>query len=455
MWRVCRVLIIVLALWGVGCAGDSGQRRDAALTAPALTAQEEIVFDAKQASGQLEDYLSFATQHHPALAAQQAQWRAASASAQAAYLWPDPMVSYGLMLTPDVSALALRAQQISITQALPWPYRPGLMRQAALEGAKAQELRISVALLMVRAELAQGYWGLWRLEQQRAWIVGQITVLESLAQVVRGRMEVGRATQAQHDQLMLMLTRQRDALARLEAAVEQGRAQLAASLGVERAGEQDKLPISPATPVVAQLPVQADEELIDAARKHPELLVLEQLITQRRREVEVAQTQGLPDMMFGLTYMQQDAAAMAMGGAHGGSPRGMAMAMVGLKVPIFWSRYQAQVDAAQANELGARARLREAQLRAVAATRSLLVELKDTARQIKLYEGALMRQGQGSLNSALTAYEAQGASFAEVLLAQRELYQIGLELVSLKAKQMQLLAQLERQVGRPIAMRPL
>lgn len=449
MWRACRLIMVLMLFWG-GCSADAEQRRRADVLPVVTPSKGEVTFDSKQASGQLEDYLSFATQHHPKLAAQQAQWRALSASAQAAYMWPEPTISYGVMLNPDVSALALRGQQLSISQALPWPYRPGLMRQAALDGAKAQELRISGALLMVRAELAQGYWALWRMEQQRAWVVSQITVLESLAQMVRGRMEVGRATQAQHEQLMLMLTRQRDALARLDALVEQGHAQLAASLGVEL---MDKLPIKPAAPLVAQLPAQGDDELINDARKHPELLVLEQLITQRRREIEVAQTQGLPDMMFGVTYMQQNAASMATG--MPASSRGMAMAMVGLKVPIFWSRYQAQADAAQANELSARAQLRDAQLRAVASTRALLVELKDTARQIKLYEGALMAQAQNSFQSTLIAYESQGSSFAEVLLAQRELYQIGLDLVGLKAKQMQIIAQLERQVGHPLAMRPL
>lgn len=453
MWRACLLIMVLMLSWG-GCAADAEQRRRADALPVVTPSKAEVTFESKQASGQLEDYLSFATQHHPKLAAQQAQWRGMSASAQAAYMWPEPTISYGVMLNPDVSALALRGQQLSISQALPWPYRPGLMRQAALDGAKAQELRISGALLMVRAELAQGYWALWRMEQQRAWIVSQITVLDSLAQMVRGRMEVGRATQAQHEQLMLMLTRQRDALARLDALVEQGHAQLAASLGVEQgAHAQDKLPIKPAEPLVAQLPAQGDDELINDARKHPELLVLERLITQRRREIEVAQTQGLPDMMFGVTYMQQDAASMATG--MPASSRGMAMAMVGLKVPIFWSRYQAQADAAQANELSARALLSDAQLRAVASTRALLVELKDTARQIKLYEGALMAQAQNSFQSTLIAYEAQGSSFAEVLLAQRELYQIGLDLVGLKAKQMQIIAQLERQVGHPLAMRPL
>lgn len=451
-WLVLYSVLMATSLSLGGCAG----RQEAAVAdkpaqawlmpAPEvkLMAGPQVVEAIGQ--GRFEDYIRAALTTHPELAAQAAQWEAARASVDAAYMWPEPTVSYGLMLTPQLSTMAYRAQQVSVMQPLPWPYRPGQQRQVARAAVGVQAQRFSAAALMVRAELAQAYWSIWQLDEQRRWITRQISALETLYQMVQARQEVGRASLSQLQQLGLSLTRQRDALARLEAQREQAQAMLAGALGLE--GEPTRLPISPEAAPSAQLPEEDDASLRQEAMRHPELLALEAMIAQRNQELELARTQGLPDMSLGVTYMQQDAARMS--GMDGGM--NMVMVMVGVKLPVFWGRYQAQRDVAAARHKESEAKARAARVKASAQVNKSLSELKDTARRVELYERTLMVQALSSFEAAVSAYEARGEGFAELMMAQRELYQLGLELVALKAQLMRAQAELERWVGRPVKM---
>ena len=463
--RLGLILSLASAL-GAGCAaGQPGlaahELEHVARAAPRWDASQreaQALRALAQADGSLEGYVQVALARHPKLQAEHAQWRAQLQSAQAAYAWPEPTISYGLMLSQgDWSTLGLRAQQVSVGQALPWFERPGLSRQAGLAAARAQQHRHSAALLLMRAEIAQSYWGIWRLQGQRQWLERQLVTLEAVARAVAGRVEAGRASQAQLLQVQLQQTRQRDALARLDAQLEQAVEALRESLGVVDA--QVALPVQPAASPAARQVDEAEEVLIQAAVAHPELLILQSLIEQRQREVALARTQRLPDMMFSLSYMQEDAAVMAglqpPSGGHGqAEPMGpMLMGMVGLKIPIWWDRYQAQIDAAQAREAADRARLEAARAQAAAEVRRLLVALREDARAVRVIERALMPQAEGALEAALSAFESQNGGFAEVSLAQRELLQLGLERVSVLGRMEQTLAQLERRVGRPVLTR--
>jgi len=97
-----------------------------------------------------------------------------------------------------------------------------------------------------------------------------------------------------------------------------------------------------------------------------------------------------------------------------------------------------------------RARERAARDRAVAELEQALANLRDAVRRVRLYETTLVPQAQTTYSSTLDGYQSGRASLAEVLIAEKDLLELGLGLFQAHASYGVSWAELERVVGRSL-----
>ena len=97
-----------------------------------------------------------------------------------------------------------------------------------------------------------------------------------------------------------------------------------------------------------------------------------------------------------------------------------------------------------------RAREHAARDRAVAELEQALANLRDSVRRVQLYETTLLPQAETTYSSTLDGYQSGRSSLAEVLIAEKDLLELGLGLFQAHASYGVSWAELERVVGRPV-----
>ncbi|MGM0557222.1 MAG: TolC family protein [Myxococcota bacterium] len=398
--------------------------------------------------GALEPYVDYALRHHPDLKADVARWRAERARIDAAYSWPEPTISYGLFIRPVETRVGPQRHRFGLSQPIPWPNKPAKAARAQAKRADASKARYDAAMLVVRAQVTEKYWRQWQTGRQLYWKRQQLTLLETVEAVTRARVEVGKSPQSDLNQIALELTRLRDDIEKLQNVLERQQARFVDALGRRDAGE---LPVEPADLPSAHLPSASPEELAKLAESHPQLVAMQRTIESLERTAERRQLDRYPDMTVGVDYIETGEAQNPDLPDSGKDP---VIAMVGVKIPIWVGRYQAQVDATHAEAESKRADLEAARNRAVSNVRAAVARLRDSARRIHLYETTLIPQSEVTYESVLGRYEVDQTTIASVLLAQRELLRVRLGLANARAEHATDWVRLEQLVGEPIDAAP-
>lgn len=446
MRRGSIVLGGVLALVGCG-APASVERAEAQLGeatrawAPGAPAQAE---ELPEWSGQLDGYVDWALRSHPGLRAEHAAWRAEVAAARAAWAWPATTFSYGLFVRRVETRVGPQRHRLGVTQPIPWlPELDAAARASALR-AEAGRARHDAMMLTVREQVARRYWGVWAIARRRVRRREQLALLEGLASILRGRVEVGASTLAELQRVELEITRLREDLDALDDQEAAARARLAALLG---APDPADLPVTPAQvpgPQAVDLELDA---LLARIEDHPQLEVLAQLDRASQAELERAQASGGPDFAVGVDYIETGPAAMDGVPDSGKDP---VVAMIAVKIPLWRQHIDAAQEAARARGVAARARRELAARELVAGARVAWSELEDARRRIQRRTDALLPQARSLYESALGAYEVGRGSISEVIAAQQAMLALELELERARADLAISIARLEQLTGQPL-----
>ena len=123
---------------------------------------------------------------------------------------------------------------------------------------------------------------------------------------------------------------------------------------------------------------------------------------------------------------------------------------VGIELPLWQSNYAQDQKAHQADAAAARAEWAAARDRAAADLAVALSSIRDSARRATLHERTLIPQAQGVLESQLGEYVSGQSELAAILLAERDLLELRLELVRIHANHAIAWAELERIAGRSV-----
>jgi cobalt-zinc-cadmium efflux system outer membrane protein len=424
--------LALLLLAGCGSALEAEVRRDLDAATAALDEAPGAL------DGTLGAVVEAAMVRNPELRAAHGRWQAAVQRIDGARALPDPTVTYAFYARPVETRVGPQRHRVGARQAFPWPGRLAAAAGAQAARARAAQRAFEARALALRAEVAAVWWRRWRARRAADTLAEQGTLLEGLAEVLRARVATGAADVSEVAQIELRQARLADRVAALE---EEGRVAEAALFALVGAAADAGEAPPPA------LPDEAPEALADDARRHPRLTAFEAQAEAAERRADAADARRLPSISLGLDWIET--APGASTGADAGQDAVIAAAS--LSMPL-WQQ-GAYADAAEAARIEARATRDEgrgAVDRAVAELTAALSAVRDSHRRLRLLEGTLLPSAQSAYESVLGAYTAGRGAVAAVLLAQRDLSELAVDRIAVRADHGRAWARLEAVVGRPV-----
>lgn len=351
----------------------------------------------------LAAFLTEAEANHPEIKALTARRAAAATVPSQAETLPDPTFSASYT-NESLSSFTLGSMPdsnltLSWTQEVPYPGKRRLAGAVAQSELATVERQLEWTRLRVRSEVKRRYFELHRLDRTATVLAETRAVLASFVDAARARYESGggpleNVLKAQTELAAIEIE---FALNRQERRTAEAR--MTASLG--RGAEASFGPVQD-LPVV-DAPDRAWVEA-RAVVLSPEVKVLEAMADADNRRFDLAKRNLKPDLMYGAGYAyREDLDPMVMG-------------MIGIRLPLYRGRKQAQ--AAKEAELrleAARHDLDLGRIATVARIRELLAQFDRATALVPLYSDALIPLARSTLDAAAGSYVTGGTDFLALL----------------------------------------
>jgi outer membrane protein TolC len=288
------------------------------------------------------------------------------------------------------------------TQAFPWPGKRKGRENLARAGLARSEAEILRATMDLEAQLQEGLSVLLRVKAEKGLLADQDLLWAEAEALAKQCCELGTGTQA--DLLQAMMARARLAQRKLELEAQEDLQKEALNRLAGRPADAPLELVESLERLARPTAPSAVEAGADARRRSPEWA----LGLQDQQSLSHSLALGRMDLRPDLRVT---AGAMKEPGMGTGWK-----AEVGIALPVFSSRKQGQVVTMREAELGA-ARAAQAGLERTL-DQSLAERLRAwslSERQLKLYEEALLPQGELALRSLMGQYEGGKVTFQAVL----------------------------------------
>lgn len=436
-----------------GCASArEAETRGALSNASSSRARAEPAFHDVNAAhtddGSVAGYVAAAITHSPSLEAAFERWRAEVQRISKARRLPEPTISFSVFVQGIETRVGPQEGRISLQQAFPWPTSLSAGADAASSKAVAMQRLFEAEALTVTQTVHVSYWNLWQVRAVREVHRAHLAVVADLAQAVSARVSTGAASLADLQAVELTAARLRDRIAGMDEREHMAEAQLLAAVGDGRERfvgvATSDAPVDAVDPVV---PVDTDDDVVAAARVHPRVTSAGFLADGADAIAEVEGAQALPSFSIGADWFligeAQNPAVVDSGKdafAVGG----------GVRVPLWQGSYADSVDAARADARAKRAEQRALADAAAADAISGLSSVRDAARRVTTTSNVLLPQAEDTYTSVLGSYAVGRNTAAEVLLAQRDVLDLRVDLAVARADYARAWATLERVTGQAL-----
>ncbi len=379
--------------------------------------------------------LAEAESNHPELKALAARREAAARVPSQMEALPDPLLtaaytnesfdSFTLGSSPD-SSLAF-----TWTQDVPYPGKRGLAGDVARGELTTAELEIEVARVRIRSQVKRLYFDLHRIDRTTEVLEETRKVFASFVATTRARYESGEGTLENVLKAQTELTAIEVEIAMNHQERRGTEAMLAASVG--RSSDESFGPAGALPPIVSPDRAVVEER---AVAMSPEIRVLEAMADTETRRLDLARKNQKPDLMYGAGY------------ANRGGLDPMIMGMVGVRLPLYRSRKQAQAVAQTEYELEAAQRdVDRGKIDITARVRDLFATFERAAALAPLYADGLIPQARSTLDAAAGSYSAGKTEFLALLDDALKLLRFEIEYERQRVDALQALTGLEAITG--------
>lgn len=358
----------------------------------------------------------------------------------------DPMLGLGIVNLPSDFSFReedMTMKEVSISQALPWPGKRSLMREAAEKEAEAVSKEVQEKANDIVREVKNTYWDLSHNYRTRSVTQRNKAILESLAKIAESRYSVGEGIQQDVLKAQVEISRMVDELIMLG----QQRVALEAKLCslLNRAGECVLGP--PEELEFRKFSVSLQDLLRQALDSNPALARMKSMIEAKGKEYNLAKLGYYPDFRVRFAYGQRD---------DGRDPEGIEMyrrdvltGMVEMNIPIFYKSKQGRkVAEARADIRNVEAQYGSMKNEIVYMISNMAAMLERSERQLELYRTGIIPQAGMQNRSALSAYTVNKADYMTLLDSQMTLYRYELEYHGALTEYEKNLAALEAAVGK-------
>ncbi len=420
------------------------------MTVPVLPAILTLIvcaFATDDAPSDLRGYIVHAGEQNAALSAAWHRWQSAATATGGAGRWPEPTVTFAVFVESIETRTGPQQARIGVQQPLPWPGAIHARTDAAYAQADALQARWEAMGLDLRRQVAEVYWTLW--EQRRIHRIHRdhLDVLQSLSTTVRARMEVGQATLADVQQVDLSLARLEDDILSLDETIGATEARLRALLGGDA---PSRLPTDEPAPAPA-VPSDARAVLWAATLAHPRFADADHRVDAADAVVRQLEINRRPGLSLGADYVLTGPSTMPDTPDSGKDALAIGM---GVRVPLWQRSYAADISAAASSASAAEADRQALSDLAAAELDLALADVRDTARRTTITQHTLLPQADGAYQSLLGGYATGRTNVAQVLLAQRDLLVLRVDLERARASHARAWARLESISGRPVRRAP-
>ncbi|MEO0811941.1 MAG: TolC family protein, partial [Myxococcota bacterium] len=297
----------------------------------------------------LSKLVAEAVENNPSLRARFNRWRELSLQVSTANTLPEPTLSVAYFVRAVETRVGPQRARFALRQRVPWPTKLDASREHAAATALAERRALDAEVLALRRDVALEYWQIWELQRALELHREHLTVLEALSASVRSRVETGRATVADLQQVELTLERLADQVMTLESRMERRTARLA-----ELVGAPGTLALTPMDTPRSELELPYEASVLEGApERHPSPASFRELGRAATAHARHASASRWPDFTLGVEWIPTDDARIP---DTPGSGQDAWIAGVSLDLPVWRGSYSDAIDAAAARVDAANAR---------------------------------------------------------------------------------------------------
>ena len=413
------------------------------VAALALAAAPPLQTYATHGDGRLEALIEQALQNNPEVLRAFADYQAALHRVPQATAVPDPSVTATQFARTVETRVGSQQRMLALSQSIPGVGKRAAKGQLASKAAAVSDELYRATQAEVVLRVKHAYYDLGFLDRALSASQEDEALLEHFEEIARRRYAQGFGLQGDVLRLQAQST---NAIHRRQQLLAQ-RVDLEAVLNALRDVPAD----TPVADVLfADLPsLNLDRESLAeiGRRERPEIRAAFLHIEEREKSMHLARIQHRPDFTVGLTWGNIRARGTAAELAIPGDGKDSYAISFGLTLPLFRGKYDAGIREAAEQYAAARFAYRDSARKMESGVRAVSFRIETIARQLDLFERALVPQAEQALRSTESAYSNGTVEVTGLLDSQRTLLDVQLGLARLQADYLKAVADLERTIG--------
>jgi outer membrane protein TolC len=356
---------------------------------------------------------------------------------------PDPTLTYARYIRNVETRVGAQQQSLTLRQTVPWLGKLAKKGDIAAVRAKASYHRAEALRCALDARVTDAYARLYVLGASVRITRQNLRLLRSLEQSVLARYRTADAKRSALIRLQVEIGKLDDRLTALQDMHRPVSAKLRALSGRDRSDGNELLPFpDDLTDPNASVPTDL-AHVID--RNNPTLQARRKDLEALADRTELAELQGIPDVMLGLTWIDTN---RSTGGRHpDGDGKDAWIARIGVNLPIWRDRIDAGIREARLRHLAGIGRYDQTHRDLLADAQQYAFEYRDAERKLELYRRVLLPKAREAVKVATSAFRGKEASFTDLIDAQRVLLDFQLSHEQARADRLRAWAKLEELTG--------
>lgn len=391
----------------------------------------------------LNEYLRYAALNNPSLKAAFEQWKAALYRIPQAKALPDPRFSYAYFIKKVETRVGPQRHKFSISQTFPWISKLELRGDIATEEAKVKRALFEAEKWKLFERVKKAYFEYSYLRQAIRIVEENINLLKKLEQVLRSQYSSGRAPYGIIIRIQTEIGRLEDRLSSLRDMRDPIVAELNAALN-----RPANSPLPWPRPI--KIKVKRFNEKIAIAwlkEGNPELRAIRRKEDRERLRVKLAKKDYFPDITLSTQLIETGEAMNKNTPESGKDPVTVGLS---INIPIWANKYNADIREKFASLRATAEKRIDKENELISQLKLKLYKLRDAERKISLYEKELIPKAKQSFDQNVQDFRAGLGAFADIIDAERLLLEFELSYERAKTDRMNMLAEIERLLGREL-----
>lgn len=399
-------------------------------------------FEKKEPDGTLESYIAYAMENSAELKAQFERWQASIYRISKTRRLPEPVINYAYYVSSVETRVGAQRHKVSLKQSFPWPTKLSAGADAACAKADSAEKRFDALAISIAAAVEREYWTIWELGEKQKVNEEHTAILGGLSESVAAQVMIGNIDLADQQQIDLTQARTEDLISTVNEQIIRAAARLKGIIGAPQSMIV-RVKSQPAQPHT----VVHEKQWVEWVRSHPYIYSYKSLALASEFEAEQEGASRYPNFSMGVDWIETGKTNMPDVADSG---KDALIVGVGISIPLWQRSYKESVAAYRADMGAHLAEGEAAQNDAVARFYAILSDVRDAKRKIELYKGTLVPQANSVFESVLGAYASGRGNVASIVLAQRDLLDLRVQLIGAQSDYLRSWASLQNVIGRDI-----